>query len=249
MLDIHQSQARKGNSQLVKAQRSRGQDNLEWLREHLGGTQVGTVVILLGGKDVFSHRLRTAQAHARHDLSPSHWSDVFLLADPLPGKSDQGGEAVRLCGISLTPRSGFGFPPLTNAVQEVTMEWFTDPKRYPNIAVLCIPVPPEPVHDAMHRFTKQANVINATELLIRWLAYGWGVAPNPLLDGQGIPGAVFLDAVFSAANYDLTPGLANHSCCPEAIWQAAKWWQELPRGDAESRMLLSGAYILGDPLP
>ena len=25
---------------------------------------------------------------------------------------------------------------------------------------------------------------------------------------------------------ELTPGLASRSSCPEAIWQAAKWWQE-----------------------
>lgn len=261
MLDIHQSPAKKGNAQLIKAQRSRGQDNLEWLRDHIDATDGTTVLLLLGGKDVLSHRLRTAQSHARHDLSPSHWSDVFILADPAQVGTQVSAQAApkaastssqnlpQLFGISLTPQNGFGFPPLTNALQEMTMEPFLEPKRFPNIAVLRIPVACGPVFEALEQFKKQSNVVNATELLARWLAYGWGVAPNPLLEGLGLPGAVCMDAVFSAVNYDLTPGLANHSCCPEAIWQAVKWWQELRQGEDGTGKIISGAYVVSDSLP
>ncbi|MEJ7812076.1 MAG: hypothetical protein WKG32_16810 [Gemmatimonadaceae bacterium] len=35
-----------------------------------------------------------------------------------------------------------------------------------------------------------------------------------------------IEVVLSAANYDVMPGLESRASCPEAIWQAAKWWHE-----------------------
>lgn len=59
-----------------------------------------------------------------------------------------------------------------------------------------------------------------------WLAYVWGAgrAANPLLDSQGIPSAAMVELVLGGAGYDLTPGLESRASCPEAIWQAARWW-------------------------
>ena len=71
-------------------------------------------------------------------------------------------------------------------------------------------------------------MLDAQDLLLRWLAFIWGVGRtgNPLLDGQGIPSAAMLEVIFGAVGFDLTPGLESRSSCPEAIWQAAKWWHE-----------------------
>jgi hypothetical protein len=52
-----------------------------------------------------------------------------------------------------------------------------------------------------------------------------------------------LEVVFGAAGFDLTPGLESRSSCPEAIWQAAKWWHEYYT--RENRKGLRGAYCLG----
>ena len=35
-----------------------------------------------------------------------------------------------------------------------------------------------------------------------------------------------VETVVGAAGYDLTPGLESGASCPEAIWQAARWWHQ-----------------------
>ena len=89
---------------------------------------------------------------------------------------------------------------------------------------------------------KQRAVLDAIDLIVQWLAYVWGVArsANPLLDGLGIPSAAMLEIVIGASGFDLTPGLESRSSCPEAIWQAARWWHEYYTGQKKSG--LTGAY-------
>ncbi|MEK6410435.1 MAG: hypothetical protein AABN34_26225 [Acidobacteriota bacterium] len=144
--------------------------------------------------------------------------------------------------ISLEPQAGFGFPTPTNGVQKGKLSHYRDPARYPNIATLGVPVPEKEVLKALERFQMQRAVLDAVDLVVRWLAFAWGVAHNgnPLLDGQGIPSAAMLEIVFGAAGFDLTPGLESRSSCPEAIWQAAKWWHEYYQRD--QGVALTGAY-------
>jgi hypothetical protein len=84
--------------------------------------------------------------------------------------------------------------------------------------------------------------------MIRWLAFVWGVARsgNPLLEGYGMPSAAMLDIVLGVVGYDLTPGLESRVSCPEAIWQAAKWWHEYYAG--QDRLALAGAFHVGHEL-
>jgi hypothetical protein len=91
-------------------------------------------------------------------------------------------------------------------------------------------------------------VLDGVDLTLRWLAYVWGVARsgNPLLDGMGIPSAAMLEVVIGAAGFDLTPGLESRSSCPEAIWQAAKWWHEYYVD--QKRSPITGAYFIGHKL-
>ena len=171
---------------------------------------------------------------------PSYWSHAFLLR---PAKSLTGSSVVE---ISLEPEKGFAFPTPTNAVQTGRLASYRDPARYPNIAVLGIPVAPAEVAGALKRFQMQRAVLDAVDLVVRWLAYSWGVARsgNPLMDGLGIPSSAMLETVFGAAGFDLTPGLESRSSCPEAIWQAAKWWHEYYERDNRPRII--GAFFTPD---
>jgi hypothetical protein len=102
--------------------------------------------------------------------------------------------------------------------------------------------------EALESFQRQRAVLDGVELIVRWLTYVWGVARagNPLLDGYGVPSAAMLEIAFGVAGYDLTPGLESRSSCPEAIWQAVKWWHEYYV--QQNRPALSGAYDVGHTL-
>lgn len=56
----------------------------------------------------------------------------------------------------------------------------------------------------------------------------------PNLVVYGTPSAAFIEALASACGYDLTPGLESRASCPEAIWQAARWWHEFHGGRSNS---------------
>jgi len=221
--------------------RKEGEDNISWLGRNLPAGDV-THVVLVGGTSQIAFRLRVAQAHLRHDLVPSHWSHAFLLK---PAKTPGAGGIVE---ISLEPKQGFAFPAPTNGVQKGRLTTYRDPAQYPNIAVLGIPVAAAEVMNALERFQMQRAVLDAVDLVVKWLAYAWGVsrASNPLMDGQGIPSSAMLETVFGAAGFDLTPGLESRSSCPEAIWQSAKWWHEYYERDNRTR--ITGAFFTPDVL-
>ena len=104
MLSIHNSTATAPNRRIRKRVRKRSEDNLDWLARHLPSLLKRyrgprSAILLVGGRDTASARLRAAQARARQDLSPSHWSHVALL--------DLTGRHVRAptTEISLMPSS------------------------------------------------------------------------------------------------------------------------------------------------
>lgn len=178
-------------------------------------------LVLLGGTDPVSFRLRIAQAHMRHDLTPSSWSHVVLVH---PDALSQ------IYEISLEPQGGFQYPVPTNGLQTGNIESYRNRGIYPNIALLGIPSSDkltwEKINRTFTQFQKQRTSLDAMELIVRWLAFVWGAgrAGNPLLEGYGIPSSAMLEIIFSALGHDLTPGLESRSSCPEAIWQAVKWW-------------------------
>lgn len=216
MLNIRRSPTPDASLALERVPRKAGQDNLAWLKAATGLDPGGVRLVLVGGTDALHFRLRVAQSHLRHDLTPSHWSHVALLL------GDEVSE------ISLQPVTGFGFPTPTNGVQRGSLEAYADAARFPNVAVVELDVGVDEVRGALERFQTQRSVLDATELMLVWLAFCWGVgrAANPLLDGNGIPSAAMAEVVMGAAGYDLTPGLESRASCPEAIWQAAKWWHK-----------------------
>jgi hypothetical protein len=243
MLNIISSTASNPSPVFIESPRQAGEDNLRWLGRHPPSGNQQTTLLLVGGRSPTAFRLRVAQSHLRHDLTPSHWSHIMLL-----GESARSTGRTAVYEISLEPAAGFGFPPPSNAVQRRELEAYRSPRAYPNIALLRIPISPSEVMRALDRFQRQRAVVDALELLLRWLAFAWGVgrAGNPLLDGQGLPSAAMLETVLAAVGFDLTPGLESRASCPEAIWQASKWWHEYYI--RENRQAPSGAYYVGHKL-
>jgi hypothetical protein len=235
-------------SKAFRASPRRGrEDNVAWLGRHLGppGQRLRskfdrrergkthkrnpTLLVLLGGRGHYGFRLRVAQSHLRHDFSPSHWSHVALLGTPAKNTA-----MTPTYEIALEPRKGFGMPASSNSLQEGRIDAYRSPTLYPNIALLRLEVDPEEWQkettkdqlSVLERYKKQRSTLDATELVLQWLAFLWGVgrAGNPLLEGYGVPSAAMIEVILSAVRYDITPGLESRVSCPEAIWQTAKWW-------------------------
>ena len=220
-------------------ERTSGQDNVGWIQDRMKGATdkrkkaatddktkapgEPTTLVMVGGKTSVSFRLRLAQSHVRSDMMPSYWSHVFMLDKPAKKFG-----TTTIYEISLEPGNGFGFPVPENGVHEGNLSQYADPEEYPNIALINVPVKLSDVKESLDRFKMQRAVLDGPDLIVNWLAYLWGVArsPNPLLDGKGIPSSAMLEVVIGACGFDLTPGLESRSSCPEAIWQAAKWWHE-----------------------
>jgi hypothetical protein len=174
-------------------------------------------IVLLGGSSVASFRIRVAQSSMRHDLVPSYWSHCgILLGDG------------RFATVPLSPGSDVSAVPGRNGVELSKLDDFDDPKRWPNVAVIRFARKHDDVREHIKRVEADRSVIDLPAMMLRWLGFVWGVpgAVNPLTDGVGLPSAAFVETVFSMVGIDLTPGLASRSSCPEAIWQAAKWWRE-----------------------
>jgi hypothetical protein len=227
MLKLQRSPAARGNAQVKKVLRSKRQTNSAYVKAHASKTPgAETELLLIGGTGPVDFRLRVAQSHARDDLLPSAWSHAAVLVPAQKSSARR-----RLWEIPLSGRAANAYPPATNGVVETDLEQYDDPTTYPNIAVLRVPVASKAIEAAVERFQRQRTVLDALELLLAWWSFGWGVgrAGNPLLDEIGIPSAAFAEYAFSAAGYDLVPGFPSRSSCPEAIWQAARWWHEHPR--------------------
>lgn len=236
MINILSSNARLPSETFKSVTREKSENNIQWLRRNMPAHGDQAVIVMVGGKSQIDFRLRTAQSQVRSDLSPSRWSHVMLLKNPSE-------DASQVYEISLEPSRGFDFPAIKNGMQEGELTKYRDAKKFPNIAVLLVPVTQRDIEDAIQRFTMQRAVLDAVDLIVRWLAYVWGVgrSGNPLLDGFGIPSAAMLEIVVGANGFDLTPGLESRSSCPEAIYQAAKYWHEYY--SEQKKAGLTGAYF------
>lgn len=237
MLQTRQSHAKSANPNFVSASLKKGEDNLDWLERHLPDNDDWTPMVLVGGKGTTAFRLRSAQSVARHDLTPSHWSHVMFL----------GRTSIRTTTptleIALDPDGGFGFPPESNAVQKGKLKQYRDPAEYPNIAVAALPVSFKEVKRGIESFQRQRGVFDAVELTVGWLAYTWGLGGGrvPFYDELGMPCAAFVETVLAAAGFEITPGLESRGSCPEAIWQALRWWHNYYQDDDTGAESLQGA--------
>jgi hypothetical protein len=107
-----------------------------------------------------------------------------------------------------------------------------DPARWPNIGVLRFADRMPSVLAQVDVLRTRRTILDLPDLLVAWLAFGWaaGSAENPLLAGRGLPSAALVETAHTLSGIELTPGLASASSCPEAIWQAVKWWREYYEG-------------------
>jgi hypothetical protein len=193
-------------------------------------------IVLLGGTSLVDFRVRVAQSALRSDLSPSYWSVSGLIRDD---------GTIRT--VPLQP-ADVNTVPLRNAVREMSMGDFDNADDWPNIAVLRFAANEEVVQENADRVSERRTIIDLPALLLAWLAHVWVTDEqiNPLAAGKGVPSAAFVEAAYSLAGIELTPGLASTASCPEAIWQSVKWWHEYYAGVAEIGTAAEAGAVVPD---
>lgn len=236
----------KNNVDLKRLLANEGESNTAWLeRVFQDGIAKEGSILLLGGNSMADFRVRVSQSHLRFDLTPSHWSMVGVLT------ADN-----TLFSVPLDLNGDISEIPHVNAVREFELSAFDDPGRYPNIALIQMTTTPEKVVKYIDPMKLQRGLIDLPALVLSWLGYVWcvGKRGNPLLDGDGLPSAVFAETLFGLAGIELTPGLATASTCPEAIWQAAKWWASFYEQTSSvaaavhaQSMVPKGCFVLRQP--
>ena len=229
MISIRQSTAAKANDKLVDMKAEANETNSAWLKRV--GAKDG--LLLLGGASISHFRIRVAQSHARADLKPSSWS----LAGILLNESSFLSVPLELCNDSADIALG-------NGIQTCSMTDYDDPERFPNIAVLRFTREAEKIlnnsellsGNKAEKKPAQRTIIDLPALMLPWLSYIWicGKASNPLTDGLGLPSAAYVETVYGISGIELTPGLASATSCPEAIWQAAKYWHQFYKEAAKT---------------
>jgi hypothetical protein len=217
MIPIRRSPETTPNDLLKEAPAQQGESNRQWV-SRTGATEG---IILLGGNSLAHFRIRVAQSHVRSDLLPSFWSLVGILTDNRAFVS-----------VPLDLYGNASEIPRVNGVQLCRLDDYDDPARFPNIAVVQFTKDSQPIQENVDRIKWQRNVIDLPSLMLTWLGFIWGTgrSGNPLLDGYGVPSAALVETVYGLSRIELTPGLASTSSCPEAIWQAAKWWHQFYEG-------------------
>lgn len=252
MISSRRSSAQRKNPALVEQRTARRPLLAGALRQLLHkGESVDGTLILIGGTDLLHFQIRVAQSHVRHDMTPSYWSHV--------GIAMRGDAGVEIHEVALDPPGGFTDMPASNGIRTVPLNRYDDRNRFPNLGLLRFPVheaPGETVCDAILKIQQERGLLDLTALILPWLGFAWGAGlpTNPLLNGNGVPSAAFAEAVFAALGLELTPGLATRASCPEAIWQAARWWHQyyekpVPAGDGTARASAKprGLYWVGQP--
>ena len=237
---VHASEASAPNPELKCLPRN-GDRNVAWMKHALncicpGDDPCDGLVVLIGGANLTHFRMRVAQSHARRDLLPSFWSHAAIL---------HGGVNRQLYEVSLEPPGGFRKVPRSQGIRVACLSAYDDPDVFPNIALLrftpgkdTLQEPcrnfDDTVEDLINRLRRDRGTVDVLSPLWKWLGYVWGVRnqQNPFLQDVGIPSAILVETVFSMIGLELTPGLASQSSCPEAIWQAARWWHEFYNSDA-----------------
>lgn len=230
--------ATRRNSKTRAARRQRGEGNAAWVQrmiDDMGSRDAAqwSHLLLLGGTDQLSFRIRIAQSHLRPDLLPSYWSEAALLL-PDDTQPSAVAEVVRVpllqptTGEFATGRNGVAIAPLAD---------FDDAGRWPNIALMAIPRPLQAIRLGIAQFCRARDELDALSHVLRWLSFVWGAERpgNPLHDHVGLPSACLLEAVFARQQFDLTPGVEPSKSCPEAIWASARHWHQYYAATAGER--------------
>jgi hypothetical protein len=234
------------NTSFKRVQAKKGEGNRDWLKRIIRENEFApSGLLLIGGNSVANFRIRVAQSHLRHDLTPSYWSLVGILS----------GEET-FFSVPLEWKDELSEMPHSNGIQTCRMSDYDDPDHFPNIAFVQFTSSYEDILKYAERMKWQRSVVDLPALVIAWLEYVWAVGQkgNPLVNGQGLPSAVYAEMVYGIAGIELTPGLASASSCPEAIWQSAKWWRafyettsQINSGSQAQSIIPTGCFALRQP--
>ena len=242
MITIRRSSSSTSNKSIVANDAKKKEGNSAWLKR----TGASDGLLLLGGASISHFRIRVAQSHARADLKPSLWS----LAGILTSRSSFLSTPLELCGAASDIAA-------RNGVQACSMNDYDDPDQFPNVAVIRFTADHAMILTNADRIADQRSMIDLPALMLPWLSYIWiaGKATNPLSEGLGLPSAAFVETAYGIAGIELTPGLASATSCPEAIWQAAKWWHDFYVKAAETThqdnampQNPTGSYVVRQPV-
>lgn len=219
--------------------------NFDWL----ASTGYRDGVLLLGGTAIVDFRMRVAQSELRQDLLPSFWSTCGLLIE---------GELLMTARVDAISNSSARVE--RNGLEAVALDGYSgygNPMLYPNIAILQFTADHAAIREHVGRIGQERNIVDLLAQVVAWLGYCWAVgnSGNPLLQGHGIPSATLLERAHGLAGIDLSPGLPSASSCPEAIWQAARWWYKAydpvePSTSPKSQPAAfkpRGAYLIRQP--
>jgi len=239
MISIRQSTATTANKALKEVKAKPGETNTAWLKR--AGARPG--LLLLGGASAAHFRIRVAQSHARADQQPSCWSLAGIFTDQ-----------KTMLSVPLELSGDASETAKNNGVQECDITDYDDPERFPNVALINFTKESNKILGYAWKVAEQRSIIDLPTLMLPWLAYIWisGKASNPLADGLGLPSAAFVETAYGIGGIELTPGLASATSCPEAIWQAAKWWHDFYKTSAKTAQdaapqVPNGSYVIRQP--
>ncbi len=216
-ISIRNSSSKSKNWRVKGMKARKGENNIDWLKRVRPDRPERGGLILLGGTSVAHFRIRCAQAQLRRDVKPSLWSQVGILID-----------ANKFVSVPLSLQENNADVPYNNGTQICSLKDYADAEDFPNIAIIEFTESYKAITDNIERIKSQRSVVDIPSLIVSWLGYIWGAgaAENPLVNGHGLPSAVFADTVFGLAGVELTPGLSSSASCPEAIWVSANWWYD-----------------------
>ena len=233
-------------SDIYSMERIKREPNLDWLKRAYESFALENVngwsfIVLAGGKDVVSFRIRVAQSHLRGDMLPSFWSECALF------KIQQGDFAsAGFFNLPLFQPATATYAPTRNGLIELPFNKLPTQKDYPNLALLAIPVPQEQILLSLAEYQKARVSYDAVENILPWLAFVWGAgnAANPLMQNIGFPSAMMLSQVFNANGFDLAPGVNANLSTPETFWSGVKHWQDYYSKTQEDGLLPKMRFVI-----
>lgn len=233
-------------SDIYKMARSKREPNQEWLKRAYSSFELDNLddwsfIVLAGGKDVASFRLRVAQSHLRGDMLPSFWSDCAIF------KIHNGDFAsAGFFNLPLFQPANATYAPTRNGLIELPLKKLPTQKDFPNLALLAIPVPQKQILLSLAEYEKSRVSYDAVENILPWLAFVWGAgnAANPLMQQIGFPSAMMLNQIYAANGFDLAPGVNANLSTPETFWSGAKHWQDYYSKTQQNGLLPKMRFVI-----
>ena len=177
---------------------------------------------------------------SRADRLPSYWSECGFLKL----RNRKFTNSSLFCLPLLQPETG-SYAPKRNGLVEYPINTLMCSQKFPNLALLAIPVAEKSIVDKLKTYQESLIAYNAVENIIPWLAYIWGVGnTNPLIQQIGFPSAMLLNHLYSANNFDLSPSINNQLSTPEVFWNGVKNWSEFYIATKDKESLPKGLYVI-----